>query len=111
MKKVQSEKVIENILACFLYDLEGNCYWCIYHSDDGGEKLIFTKNISEILKTEDFIGFTKEEIINHLNKYGFEIESEEDYGDVIFYNYLPDSFTLKLKRIELITTTIMEIKD
>jgi hypothetical protein len=41
-----------------------------------------------------------EEIEEHLNQYGFEIEPKEDFGDVLLFDKLTDSYKVKLIDVE-----------
>jgi hypothetical protein len=96
MKEIKSPVKSEKFQACVLVDKNNEVAWCVYHPDDGGDKLIFTKSLVDIEDIEHFKNTTEEEIIAHLNKNGFEIEPEEDFGDVILYSNLTNEYTVKL---------------
>lgn len=110
MKKLTSSERIEKIISCVLLDGNNEMAWCVYHPDDGQEKLIFTKNENDCTHIENFEKYRLVEIIEHLNTYGFEIESKEDFEDILTFNNLPENFTVKLIEVELKSHLIATFK-
>lgn len=95
----------EDIVACILIDENNEESYCIYHDDDGGEKLIFTKNKNDLSSIEDFSGYTIEQIKEHISKYGCEIEPnyemDDFFEDVIYLDNLPNSYIVYLKTVKI----------
>ncbi len=89
----------EHFLACFLKS-EDQTYWCIYHMDDGGHKLIFTNNLNDLDKLENFSCVEVDSIKEHMNKNGFEIEPEDEFGEVIRFEKIPTIFEVFLQKVE-----------
>ena len=100
MKEIKSPIKSERFQACILVDNANEIAWCVYHPDDNGEKLIFTKNLIDIEDIEKFKNITEEEIKNHLNQYGFEIEPKEDFRDVVRCNGLTSEYQVRLIEVE-----------
>jgi hypothetical protein len=101
MKEIKSLVKSEKLQACILIDKNNEISWCVYHDDDAAERLTFTKNLTYIENIEYFENILTEEIEKHLNKYGFEIESEEDFGDVLYFKNLGDEYKVKLVDVEI----------
>lgn len=105
MKDLTIKEKIENIIACILIDENNEESYCVYHDDDGGEKLIFTKNKNDLTSIEDFSGYSIEKIIEHITKYGCEIEPKHEmkefFEDVIYLNSFPDNYKVILKPIKI----------
>lgn len=100
MDEIKSLVSSEKIQACILVDKEGEISWCVYHDDILSERLTFTKNMTTIESIESFENMPIEEIEEHLNKYGFEIEPKEDFGDVLLLDNLTNDYTVKLINVE-----------
>lgn len=100
MDEIKSLVSSEKIQACILIDKEGEISWCVYHDDILGERLTFTKNMTTIESIESFENISIEEIEDHLNQYGFEIEPKDDFGDILIFDKLHDEFIVKLVNVE-----------
>jgi hypothetical protein len=100
MNEIQSLVKSEVIQTCILLDKDNEVSWCVYHDDIEGARLTFTKNLSTIESIESFENTSVEEIEEHLNQYGFEIEPKEDFGDVLLFDKLTDSYKVKLIDVE-----------
>lgn len=100
MNEIKSLVKSEVVQACILVDKYNEISWCVYHDDIEGERLTFTKNLSTIESIESFDNTSLEEIEEHLNQYGFEIEPKEDFGNVLLFNELTDEYRVKLINVE-----------
>ncbi len=86
----------EPLIGCFL-KFQEKTYWAVYHPDDGGKKLIFSANKSTIQYIENFHGITLEKIKDNMEKNGFEVEPEEDFGEVLYFNNIPKNILIYLR--------------
>jgi hypothetical protein len=86
----------EPLLGCFL-KLEDKIYWAVYFPDDGQRKMVFSANESSIPYIENFSETTIEKIKEVMNKYGFEVEPKEDFGEVLYFNNIPKNAIIYLR--------------
>lgn len=87
---------MDNKIFNCVFEYDSKEYWAIYHPDDGGIKLVFSSNIEDMDKIESFININVENIIGHMNKYGFEVEPSKKFGDVIYFKNIPSGASIKL---------------
>lgn len=99
--EIDCGKKSEKIVACVLIDESDEIAWCIYHPDDGQEKLVFTKNPNDFQYIENFENVKIEEIIKHLNSHGFEIEPKKEFDEVLEFKKLNNKISVKLVDAEI----------
>lgn len=96
MKNIKYLFESENLIGCFL-KLNEKIYWAVYFPDDGSKKLIFSSNKSSIQHIENFNGTTIEKIKEIMNKNGFEVEPDQDFEDILYFNNIPSNVEVYLK--------------
>ncbi len=84
------------LIGCFL-KIENTIYWAVYFPDDGQRKIVFSANKSSIQYIEDFSDTNIEKIKAVMNKYGFEVEPKEEFGEVLYFNNIPSNAIIYLR--------------
>lgn len=112
MKEFTCDDKTTNIKCCLIEKPTGEQFWCVYHPDDGQNKLVFSSSVEDLKNLEDFQNHNLEQITSHLNTIGFDIEntSEDFFGDVEEYASLPSDFIIKLVDVELKTQVKIKFK-
>ncbi len=96
MRNIEYNFISDELIGCFL-ELDNVQYWAVYFPDDGQKKIIFSANKSSIQHMEDFTGTSIEKIIEVINKYGCELEPEDEYGEVLYFNSIPKNALIYLR--------------